>query len=381
MKHDTLVGALIVTGRGDPSISDHMRGNAMTPLYDIADSLKAHGIKGITDGIRAGPDVFPDTTIGFGWSWDDLLDDDGAGVNALYFNEGFGTLVARGKPGMRPDSIQTLPARRYPTVLFTPGAANAHTDTGELRLGFTQFRNAFFLSGRIKTGQDTLIYVYPSFRRVSQCAHGCARRARDRHGARPSGARATRTPYRGRAVGLRAAGYGRHLSQPGADGARAGRFLGRRRRRPAALAAALDIHFRFEGGREPRARRRPRPVTAEIPTPEISDGASRVSALPPVRAALLDSDSAAWGLQGGVVVEGRDVGTVVFPEVGAKFFLTAMAKERAHRRAEELRAGGRIVDEDAVLKDIVMPRDERDSHRAVAPLRRPTTPCRSTRPR
>jgi serine-type D-Ala-D-Ala carboxypeptidase/endopeptidase (penicillin-binding protein 4) len=64
---DTLHGALIVTGRGDPSISDHMRGSALTPLLAVADSLRAHGVVAIMDGIHAGPDVFPDTTIGFGW--------------------------------------------------------------------------------------------------------------------------------------------------------------------------------------------------------------------------------------------------------------------------------------------------------------------------
>lgn len=164
MKKDTLVGALIVTGRGDPTISDHMRGNALSPLLDIGDSLKAHGIVSITDGIRAGPDVFPDTTIGFGWSWDDLGEDYGAGVDALYFNEGFGTLIARGKPGTRPDSIETLPAHNYPIVMHSPGIAPA--DTGALRLDFNQFRNAFFLRGRLKTAEDTLIYVYPSFRRA-----------------------------------------------------------------------------------------------------------------------------------------------------------------------------------------------------------------------
>jgi D-alanyl-D-alanine carboxypeptidase/D-alanyl-D-alanine-endopeptidase (penicillin-binding protein 4) len=166
MRKDTLVGALIVTGRGDPTISDHMRRDAMLPLKDIADSLKAHGVSGVTDGIRAGPDVFPDTTIGFGWSWDDLGEDYGAGVDALYFNEGFGTLVARGKPGMRPDSVETLPARSYPLVLHSPSAADARVDTGELRLDFNQFRNSFILRGRLKTAQDTLIYVYPSFRRA-----------------------------------------------------------------------------------------------------------------------------------------------------------------------------------------------------------------------
>jgi D-alanyl-D-alanine carboxypeptidase/D-alanyl-D-alanine-endopeptidase (penicillin-binding protein 4) len=166
MKHDTLAGALIVTGRGDPTISDHMRGNAMSAFYDVADSLKAHGISAITDGIRAGPDVFPDTTIGFGWSWDDLGEDYGAGVDALYFNEGFGTLIARGKPGMRPDSVETAPATHYPNVMYTHGVASARADTGSLRLDFNQFRNAFFLVGKMKTAQDTLVYVYPSFRRA-----------------------------------------------------------------------------------------------------------------------------------------------------------------------------------------------------------------------
>lgn len=162
MKRDTLEGALIVTGRGDPTISDHMRGDAMNPLYDIADSLRAHGIVAITDGVRAGPDVFPDTTIGFGWSWDDLGEDYGAGVDALYFNEGFGTLIAYGKPGMAPDSFVTAPSRKYPFVLdMTKGAT---PDTGELRLDFNSLRNAFILRGRLKTSTDTLIYVYPILR-------------------------------------------------------------------------------------------------------------------------------------------------------------------------------------------------------------------------
>jgi len=135
----------------------------------------------------------------------------------------------------------------------------------------------------------------------------------------------------------------------------------------AALAAALDIRFQFKDGVN-RVSVGERDVTAEIRTPEISDGASRVSALPPVRAALLDLQRR-LGAAGGVVVEGRDVGTVVFPNAGAKFFLTATARERAHRRALELRATGRVVDEEAVLQDIVT-RDDRDTQRAVAPLRK-----------
>lgn len=135
----------------------------------------------------------------------------------------------------------------------------------------------------------------------------------------------------------------------------------------AALAGSLDIRFRFIEGVN-RVYLGEQDVTAEIRAPEISDGASRVSALPEVRAALLDLQRR-LGAAGGVVVEGRDVGTVVFPHAGAKFFLTAAATERAHRRAAELRATGRSVDERAVFDDLVA-RDERDTNRAVAPLRR-----------
>jgi cytidylate kinase len=135
----------------------------------------------------------------------------------------------------------------------------------------------------------------------------------------------------------------------------------------ATLAAQLDIRFRFLEGVN-RVYLGAADVTTDIRAPEISDGASRVSALPEVRAALLELQRR-LGADGGVVVEGRDVGTVVFPEAGAKFFLTATATERAHRRATELRAAGRVVDDQAVLNDIVT-RDERDTNRAVAPLRK-----------
>jgi serine-type D-Ala-D-Ala carboxypeptidase/endopeptidase (penicillin-binding protein 4) len=164
--HDTLRGTLIVTGRGDPTISDHMRGSAMSPLYDIADSLKVHGIRTITGGLKAGTDVFPDTTIGFGWSWDDLGEDYGAGVDALYFNEGFGLAIARGKPGKRADSVETLPARSYPTVSLLPEAWHERADTGELRLDFEDTRSSYILRGTLKSAVDTLIYVYPDQHRA-----------------------------------------------------------------------------------------------------------------------------------------------------------------------------------------------------------------------
>ncbi len=109
-------------------------------------------------------------------------------------------------------------------------------------------------------------------------------------------------------------------------------------------------------------------VTSDIRRPEISEGASRVSAQAAVRAGLLDIQRR-MGAEGRVVAEGRDIGTVVFPNAQAKFFLTAPIEERARRRAEELAATGRVVDRTAVLADMSA-RDERDRTRAVAPLRR-----------
>jgi cytidylate kinase len=135
----------------------------------------------------------------------------------------------------------------------------------------------------------------------------------------------------------------------------------------AGLANALDIRFQLDGALN-RVFVGGADVSTEIRTPEISDGASRVSALPEVRAALLDLQRR-LGAAGGVVAEGRDVGTVVFPTAEAKFFLTASADERARRRTLELQAAGRPADQASVLAEIIE-RDHRDSTRAAAPLRK-----------
>jgi cytidylate kinase len=135
----------------------------------------------------------------------------------------------------------------------------------------------------------------------------------------------------------------------------------------ARLARGLDIRFAFEGGTN-HVFLRGADISRDIRTPEISDGASRVSALSEVRAALLDLQRR-LGAAGGVVVEGRDIGTVVFPDARAKFFLTATADERARRRVIELRAAGRQADLAATMAEL-QARDQRDSTRAVAPLRR-----------
>ncbi len=105
-----------------------------------------------------------------------------------------------------------------------------------------------------------------------------------------------------------------------------------------------------------------------IRTPEISMLASRVSALQPVRDKLTLMQQQI-GRKGRVVAEGRDTGTVVFPKAEFKFYLDATPQERASRRAQQLRARGDDVDEEALLK-MTVARDKNDSERKIAPLKK-----------
>lgn len=108
-------------------------------------------------------------------------------------------------------------------------------------------------------------------------------------------------------------------------------------------------------------------ISDAIRTADMGMGASRVSAMAGVRQALLELQRIA-GAQGGVVLEGRDIGTVVFPDAEVKFFLTASPEVRARRRYEELRLRGQDVDYHATLEE-VRARDENDTTRIIAPLR------------
>lgn len=107
-------------------------------------------------------------------------------------------------------------------------------------------------------------------------------------------------------------------------------------------------------------------VSEAIRTPEMSMTASRVSAIAAVRAKLTALQQQI-GARGQVVAEGRDMGTVVFPQATSKFFLDASPEERAHRRVLQLRAQGQQVDEKETLAQIIA-RDQADSGRALAPL-------------
>ncbi len=134
-----------------------------------------------------------------------------------------------------------------------------------------------------------------------------------------------------------------------------------------ALVARRGLSFEARPGRGVGVRLDGEDVTDAIRTPDVGMGASTVSAHAPVREALLDLQRQA-GRSGGVVLEGRDIGTVVFPDAEVKFFLTARPEVRAQRRFEELAAKGSPVSYDDTLAD-VRKRDDQDTTRAVAPLR------------
>lgn len=108
-------------------------------------------------------------------------------------------------------------------------------------------------------------------------------------------------------------------------------------------------------------------VTDAIRTPEVSTAASLISAIPGVRDFLMDMQRD-LAKQGNVIMDGRDIGTVVLPDADVKIFLTASAEDRARRRFEELSARGSRTDYETVLADI-RERDHRDSTRSAAPLR------------
>lgn len=108
-------------------------------------------------------------------------------------------------------------------------------------------------------------------------------------------------------------------------------------------------------------------VTDQIRSPEMSLMTSRISALRPVREAMMLAQRR-MGAQGGVVLEGRDIGTVVFPDADVKFFLSASAEERGKRRFMELIAKGERVTLDSTIAAVAQ-RDRQDSQRDLAPLR------------
>jgi cytidylate kinase len=135
----------------------------------------------------------------------------------------------------------------------------------------------------------------------------------------------------------------------------------------AAVAASLDVRFEVDGAGGERVLLEGRDVTRELRAETTGNMASVVAAMPSVRTALLERQRT-FATPPGLVADGRDMGTVVFPSAGLKVFLTASAEERARRRYNQLKEKG-LAANLAGLSLEILERDRRDSARSVAPLR------------
>ncbi|WP_240127073.1 (d)CMP kinase [Thermomonas alba] len=137
----------------------------------------------------------------------------------------------------------------------------------------------------------------------------------------------------------------------------------------ALVRCAFDtrVEFRENGSGEPRVIVNGTDATDELRTETAGAAASAIAAIPEVRSALRERQRA-FRQPPGLVADGRDMGTVIFPDAAYKVFLTASAEERAERRYKQLKEKGVSVTIDGLLREILA-RDARDASRAVAPLR------------
>ena len=128
----------------------------------------------------------------------------------------------------------------------------------------------------------------------------------------------------------------------------------------------ISIELKLEGGVQ-KVLVNGEDVTGKIRTEEVSMGASNISKIPAVRAFLLDTQRKAAETYN-VIMDGRDIATVVLPNADVKIFLTASAEKRAERRFKELLAKNEEVEYNKVLEDVIK-RDKQDSEREIAPLK------------
>ncbi|MHB1224059.1 MAG: D-alanyl-D-alanine carboxypeptidase/D-alanyl-D-alanine endopeptidase [Gemmatimonadaceae bacterium] len=156
----TLRGDLVVTGYGDPTVSDHAVGDAMAPLHAMADSLIAHGVRRINGRLLAGADNLPGPPLGFGWAWDDLPYPYSAGVDELLFNEGFAEIVVRGgaTAGAPPTAV-TRPARGFPVVRIaaTTVARDTTLEEPELDVATAPDGLGAVVTGTIAAGDSAVL--------------------------------------------------------------------------------------------------------------------------------------------------------------------------------------------------------------------------------
>jgi len=168
VRNGVLEGDLVVRGNGDPTVSAHMYPlDALTPLRALADSLAARGISRIRGQLVAAPSPFVDGSLGYGWAWDDLDESYSAGVDALYFNEGFTEVVTYGgaKPG-DPVRVVTRPLPSYPAVIVRattsarPAASASVADSSvaapSIQLSQDSSRAGVLVTGAVAAGDSVV---------------------------------------------------------------------------------------------------------------------------------------------------------------------------------------------------------------------------------
>lgn len=163
IRESTLDGDLLVIGRGDPSVSDNIAGDAMLPLRAVADSLWNRGIRQVRGSVLPFGNAFPDANAGFGWSWEDLEAAYGAAVDELLFNEGFSEIHVRGgeRPG-DPPHVRTEPARTFPRLRIqtaTVARGTGRDSLAQLDALKDTVRGDVVLSGTIPPGDTAVLEV------------------------------------------------------------------------------------------------------------------------------------------------------------------------------------------------------------------------------
>jgi D-alanyl-D-alanine carboxypeptidase/D-alanyl-D-alanine-endopeptidase (penicillin-binding protein 4) len=159
----TLDGDLLIAGRGDPTVSDRIAGDAMSPVIALADSVYAHGIRRIRGRVLPHGNAFPDANIGYAWEYDDLSTSSGAPIDELLFNEGIAAIRVRGAdhPGV-PPVVRTAPAESYPRVrneATTVQRGSGRDSTAQLSAVKDTLRGEFVLSGKIPAGDSASLTV------------------------------------------------------------------------------------------------------------------------------------------------------------------------------------------------------------------------------
>jgi len=157
-----LTGDLAVVAAGDPTWSDSLAGgDVLAPMRAFADSLHARGIREVTGRLLRGADHFPDSTLGYGWAWDDLDYSYSAPVDELFFNEGYATItVVGGAIAGQPVQVRRAPSRVVPELARVDVVT---ADTGRSRVQWTAdvrgARPALTLTGRVRAGDSVTVDV------------------------------------------------------------------------------------------------------------------------------------------------------------------------------------------------------------------------------